>query len=211
MARIRVVVADDFPLMRAAFVNGLAGDPDIDVVGEAADGLEAVALVVEQRPDVLVLDLSMPQLDGLGVLAQLRDQAPATRALVVTASEKQENLVQAVQAGAAGYMTKHSTVEQICDAVRSVHRGEAAIAPLLAADLLRAMRDGTRTAGRSGLRPRELEVLHGLADGLTDDEIGRRLSISPRTVQAHLGSVRDKTGVRRRCELARWAAQNHVV
>jgi DNA-binding NarL/FixJ family response regulator len=210
--KIRVVVADDFPLMRAAVVDGLRSDPDIDVVGEAGDGVEAVAMVKAKLPDVLVLDLGMPHLGGLGVLAQLRDEQPDTRVLVMTASEKRESLVAAVGAGATGYITKRSTVPQMCEAVATVHTGGAAISPALTADLLRAFAEGGATpSAERMLGRRELEVVRLVAQGLTDDEIGRQLFISSRTVQAHLSRVRDKVGVRRRSQLARWVSEQNLL
>src|SRR3954465_11127821 len=114
---IRVVVADDFPLIRRAIAEALIARPGIDVVGEAGDGLEAVRLAHEKRPDVLLLDLGMPGLSGLETLSRLRDELPDLRVLIVTASEKPENLLQAFNAGAAGYLTKRSSVEELFDAI----------------------------------------------------------------------------------------------
>jgi len=210
--RIRVLVADDFPLMRAAVVEALQTDPGIEIVGQAADGEETLMRAHELRPDVIVLDLRMPHLDGVVVLARIQHELPRVRVLVMSASEQRETVVQALGAGAAGYITKRSTVSALREAVATVHRGDAAIEPSLTAHLLRAFSGaGPPAASRAMLGERELDVLRLVADGLTDDEIGRRLHISARTVQAHLRRVRDKVDVRRRSQLARWATENAVV
>lgn len=210
---IRVVIADDFPLMRRALLDCLANRPDMEVVGEASDGREAVALAKEHQPDVLVLDLAMPNVGGLEALGQLREELPGVRVLVMSASEKEKSVVQAIGEGAAGYITKRSTMDELCDAITTVHGGGAAISPALTVHLLRGLSgDGTPgPASRDRLSARELEIVRLLAQGSTDDEISAELGISPRTVQAHLARVRDKVGVRRRSQLARWAAENGVL
>src|SRR5439155_20624271 len=131
--RIRVLVADDFPLMRAAVVEALQTDPGIEIVGQAADGEETLMRAHELRPDVIVLDLRMPHLDGVVVLARIQRELPRVRVLVMSASEQRETVVQALGAGAAGYITKRSTVSALREAVATVHRGDAAIEPSLTA------------------------------------------------------------------------------
>src|SRR5256885_12690879 len=182
---IRVVVADDFPLIRAGLLDALSTRPEIEVVGEAHDGIEAIEQARRLRPDVLLLDLAMPRLGGLEALAVLREELPEVRVLVVTASEKRDKLVQAVSAGAAGYLTKRSSVTELCEAVANVHARHGAISPSLTIHLVGGLSDDRGPAGGL-LTPRELEVLRLAADGSTDGEISAQLSISPRTVQAHL-------------------------
>jgi DNA-binding NarL/FixJ family response regulator len=207
---IRVVVADDFPLIRAGLVDALRTRADIEVVAEARDGIEAIEMARRHRPDVLLLDLTMPRLGGLEALTVLREEAPDVRVLVVTASERRDKLVEAVSAGAAGYLTKRSSVAELCDAVANVHAGEGAISPSLTVHLLSGL-SGDRAPAADLLSPRELEVLRLVAHGHTDAEISARLSIAQRTVQAHLARVRDKTGLRRRGQLAIWASENDLL
>lgn len=212
--KIRVVVADDFPLVRAGVVRALTADPDIEVVGEADDGTEALALVREHEPDVLLLDLRMPGMSGMTVLEQVRDDFPATKVVIMTASGNVENLLDAVTGGVSGYLSKRVTAHELRHAVISAHGGGSVLSPELASQLMKEF-SGAQTANGTKARPilsrRELEVLRLLARGRTDDEIAAELFISPRTVQNHLHSVRDKTHLRRRAELARWAVEHAIL
>ena len=149
---IRVVVADDFPLMRAALVEGWRRDPRIDVVGQASDGAEAMALVHSERPDVLVSDLDMPVADGYEVLEQLRGSK--TRVLIVTAKDSAEAMMEALARGACGYMTKHSSVADLCEAVVSVMRGDTPLAPHLSSAFVRGLTREHRRGGSCAGRPR---------------------------------------------------------
>jgi DNA-binding NarL/FixJ family response regulator len=211
--KIRVLVAEDHPLVREGVIRALSHDSAIEVVGAADNGVLAMELALELEPDVMVLDLRMPDLGGAGVLERLRNELPDTRALVMTADESPETLIDAVAAGAAGYLTKRTSGEELRQAVITTYGGGSVITPELAGHLLREFSGNARGEGSSVrplLRPRELEVLRLVSDGLTDNEIGKRLYISARTVQNHLTGVREKTGLRRRPELARWAVEHAV-
>jgi DNA-binding NarL/FixJ family response regulator len=211
--KIRVVVAEDHPLVREGIIRALERDTGIEVVGEADNGLTGLELARQLKPDVMVLDLRMPGLGGAAVLERLRAELPDTRALVMTANESPESLLDAVAGGAAGYLSKRTTGEELRQAVITTYGGGSVITPELAGHLLREFSGNARGEGSSVrplLRPRELEVLRLVSDGLTDNEIGKRLYISARTVQNHLTGVREKTGLRRRPELARWAVEHAV-
>lgn len=210
---IRVVVADDFPLVREGVVRALNQDPSIDVVGEASDGAEALRLVEELKPDVMILDLRMPDMGGITVLEKLRDAESPVRAIVMTASEQASMLLDAVAAGAAGYLSKRTTGEELRSAVITAHGGGSVITPSLASHLLKEFSSSARgevSSVRPLLGQRELDVLRLVVQGKTDNEIGAELYISPRTVQNHLTRIREKTGLRRRSELTRWAVEHAI-
>jgi DNA-binding NarL/FixJ family response regulator len=209
---IRVVVAEDFPLVREAVVGALNRDPAIEVVGEAATGREAIDLAESLHPDVMILDLVMPDLGGIEVLEKLRISQPQIRSIVLTASEQATHLLDAIAAGAAGYLSKRAVGEELRQAVITAYGGGSVITPSLAIHLLKEYSSAAR-GEQSAIRPlkgRELEVLRLVVDGKTDNEIGKELYISPRTVQTHLTKIREKTGLRRRSELTRWAIKHAI-
>jgi len=210
--KIRVVVAEDHPIVREGVTRALAHDSAIKVVGAAPDGILAMELAHDLRPDVMVLDLNMPGLGGAGVLKRLLTELPHIRAVVMSADESPESVLHTVGAGAVGYLSKASTGEEVRQAVITAYGGGSVITPALAGHLLRDYSSGGRgdLAARPLLAPRELEIVRLVADGLTDIEIGKELYISPRTVQNHLTHTREKTGLRRRAAIARWAAEHAI-
>ncbi len=210
--KIRVVVADDFPLVREGVARALNCDPAIEVIAQAENGQDALALAEDLNPDVMILDLRMPDLGGLAVLDKLRTSRPEIRIIVMTASEQASTLLDAVAAGAAGYLSKRSTGEELRQAVITAHGGGSVITPSLASHLLKEFSSSAR-GEQSPVRPlqgRELDVLRLVVQGKTDNEIGKELFISPRTVQNHLTRIREKTGLRRRSELTRWAVEHAI-
>ena len=209
---IKVVVADDFPLVREGVVRALNSDPGIEVIGQAENGQDAIELAERLRPDVMILDLRMPDLGGLAVLDKLRTSRPEVRVIVMTASEQASMLLDAIAAGAAGYLSKRSTGEELRQAVITAHGGGSVITPSLASHLLKEFSSAAR-GEQSPVRPlqgRELDVLRLVVQGKTDNEIGKELFISPRTVQNHLTRIREKTGLKRRSELTRWAVEHAI-
>lgn len=188
---IRVIVADDHTVMRAGVLALLAPEPGIEVVGAAGDGREAVDLVERLAPDVALLDLRMPVLDGVAATAEIVAGPAATGVLILTTYDTDADIERAVEAGAIGYLLKDTTQEQLVDAIRSAARGETVLAPRVAQRLVARMRRPARTP----LTARELDVLHGVADGLSNAEIGRRLVIAEATVKTHLLRVFAKLDV----------------
>ncbi|MET8573965.1 response regulator transcription factor [Streptomyces sp. NPDC005012] len=189
--RIRVVVVDDHTVMRAGVVALLAGEPSLEIVGEAGDGREGVALVERLAPDVALLDLRMPVLDGVAATAEIVALPAPTRVLVLTTYDTDAEIERAVEAGAVGYLLKDTTREQLADAIRSAARGETVLAPKVAERLVARMRRPEQAA----LTAREREVLRAVADGLSNAEIGRRLVIGEATVKTHLLRVFAKLDV----------------
>jgi DNA-binding NarL/FixJ family response regulator len=188
---IRVLVVDDHPVVRGGLVGWLAAQADLDVVGEAGDGLEALAQVAATRPDVVLMDLRMPRMDGVTAIERLAASHPGVRILVLTTYDTDADIVRAVAAGATGYLLKDAPLPLLADAVRAAARGETVLAPPVAARLVSRMRAPAAEAPTA----RELEVLAGVARGLTNAEIGRELFIGEATVKTHLLRVFAKLGV----------------
>ncbi|WP_409332609.1 response regulator [Trujillonella humicola] len=188
---IRVLVADDHPVVRGGLVGWLDAQPDLTVVGEAGDGLEALARVAELAPDVVLMDLRMPRMDGVTAIERLAAAHPAVRVLVLTTYDTDADITRAVAAGATGYLLKDAPLPQLADAVRAAARGETVLAPPVAARLVSRL----RAPAVEEPTARELEVLAGVARGLTNAEIGRELFIGEATVKTHLLRLFAKLGV----------------
>ena len=205
---IRVVIADDHRVVRVGLEQLLSTFDDIQAVGFAEGGEEAIALCMALDPDVLLLDLSMPDVDGIEVTDQLRDTAPRTRVVVFTSFSDRERIVRALDAGAIGYLLKDAEPEEILAAIRAAARGESPIAPRAAAELLADRKSRSPTVE---LTARELEVLRLVVDGLANKQIARRLGISEKTVKGHLTHLFQRIGVVDRTQAALWAERTGVL
>lgn len=209
---IRILVADDHPVVRDGLVAILGTQSDFTVVGEAGTGVETVQRVISLRPDVLLLDLEMPGVDGVGVLKQLRETDVPTRVVVFTAFDTDERILDAVQAGAQGYLLKGAPREELFNAVRVVHSGGSLLQPIVASKLLRQVsREQAKESSPDVLTERELEVLRLMAQGLQNKEIAARLVISERTVKFHVSSILAKLGAGNRTEAVKIASQRGLI
>ena len=207
---IRVLIADDHKVVRQGLRFLLSSEPGIEVAGEAADGVAALAAIRDIRPDVVLLDLFMPRLDGLAVLAAMREQRLTAAVLVLTSSADDQHLVQAIKAGALSYLPKTAGVDQVVDAVRAAARGESVLQPAATARLLRELRHAAADP-LGQLTPRETDVLKGLAQGRSNREIAKALSVSEETVKSHVSSILAKLGLADRTQAAIFALQHHLV
>ena len=193
--RVRVFVADDHPVYREGIVRAVKERPDLELVGEAADGRAALDQIKDLAPDVAVLDIRMPGLEGTQVLSAIRRDGIATEVLFVSAFMEPELAYKTVAEGAKGYLSKESSRQEICDAIVAVARGGTALAPEVQAGLAQEIQQRERSDGRPDLTPRESEVLHMIAEGLSAPEIARQIHLSPTTVKTHLHTLYEKLGV----------------
>jgi DNA-binding NarL/FixJ family response regulator len=210
---IRVLLADDHTLVREVLANSLRGAGDCVVVAQAGDGLAAIEQALAKRPDVAVVDLSMPRLNGVEVIRRLAHDLPRTRVLVVTMHEEDEYVVHAVRAGAAGYLVKHSPACELINAVRALAAGGvyfgADASKVLAEHIHHPSAFNEDPYGT--LSPREREVFHLMVDGRTTKEIAHGLDISPKTAEHHRSHVLDKLCVRNSTEVVRYAQRKRLI
>jgi DNA-binding NarL/FixJ family response regulator len=206
-APLRVMLVDDHALVRSA-VRQAIDAPDVELVGEAASAEDAFALALAVRPDVMLLDIDLPGMNGIQMLEELAPRLPETKIVMLTVSDSERDMIDALGRGAAGYLTKDLNPEALLRALRGTQRGELAMSRRHAARVMRhfieAARKGRtgKAGGLEGLSPRENDVLRMLADGLTDREIAQALVISPRTVETHVSNILHKLNVRKRAEAA---------
>ena len=215
MPKIRVLVADDHTLFRKGIVGLLSAQPDMEVVGEASSGEEAVRETSKVLPDVVLMDIGMPGVNGLEATREIRKKAPKVRVLVLTMHDREDYLFQALRAGAAGYVLKGADVQDLLSAIRSVNDGEVYLYPTvtkkLLADYLRRVESGDNRASYDGLTDREREVLGLIAQGKTLPEIAQGLYLSLHTVQTHRDHIMKKLDLHTKAELIKYAIRKGLV
>jgi DNA-binding NarL/FixJ family response regulator len=203
---IRVMLAEDHNLVRAGLADLLSNVPDFEVVGAAADGAEAVTLAAQLRPEVVLMDLLMPEVDGIEATRRIVRTDPNVQVVVLTSFSDRARIIEALDAGAVGFLLKDAEPQELFDGIRAAARGESPLAPKAAREVLRA-----RSEDRSpGLTERELDVLGLVRAGLSNKLIARRLEISEKTVKAHLTSIFQRIGVTDRTQAALWAERHGI-
>jgi len=210
----RILIADDHAIVRTGLRTLLTTDPTMELVGEATGGYEALDLVEKLRPDILLLDLSMPDLDGISVTRETRRRFPEARVLILTVHEEQALLREAIRAGASGYVLKQAAEGELLAAIRVLMRGDMYVDPAMMRDLLH--QTVARPASPPGeavepLTPRETEVLKYIVRGYTNRQIGEELSISVRTVEGHRANLASKLGIQSRVEFVRYAREHGLI
>jgi len=208
--RITILIVDDHPVVRDGLVAILSTQPDFEIVGEVGDGLEAVAQVAKLRPDVLLLDLEIPEMDGVAVLRQMRQQGITVRTIVFTAFDTDERILTAVRAGAQGYLLKGVPRQELFNAIRVVHGGGSLLQPIVASKLMQRVSQEPEPPIEQ-LTPREEEVLDLLAQGLQNKEIAQKLVISERTVKFHVSAILGKLEAGNRTEAVAIAVQRGLI
>jgi DNA-binding NarL/FixJ family response regulator len=210
---IRVLIADDQAMVRGGLRMILEDQPDVEVVAEAVDGVDAIDAATRLRPDVCLVDIRMPRLDGIAVTRALAGPAVVAplKVIVVTTFDLDEYVHGALRAGAAGFILKDAGPTLLVEAVRAAHAGDALISPSITTRLLRHFTADSTARGASPLSERETEVVQAIARGRTNREIAEELFISLSTVKSHLSGIQSKLGARNRTEIAVWAWENRVV
>ncbi len=209
----RVVIADDHAIVRAGLRALLVEEAEFELVGEAVGGYETIELVEKTNPDVLILDLSMPDLDGISVTRKVKPQFPNLKILILTLHEDEALLKEAIKAGAAGYILKRAAEAELISAIQVILRGDLYIDPSLVRGLLEdtPQSQAKQKKPTESLTPRETEILGLIVEGYTNRQIGTELNISIRTVEGHRANISDKLGLHSRVELVRYARQHGLI
>ena len=207
MNHIRILLIDDHPVVREGLSGMLTGQPDFEVVGQGNNGFEAVTLNAELRPDVILMDLRMPGMDGVTAIQEIKATIPETNILVLTTYDSDVDIVRAVEAGATGYLLKDTPREELFRAVRSAAKGESVLAPAVAARLMTRM----RAPAEENLSTREIEVLALVSKGNSNKQVARALHISTATVKTHLIHIFDKLGVKDRTSAVTAALEKGIL
>jgi len=215
-ARVRLVIADDHTIFRDGLRRLLESEPEFQVVGEAADGTEAIAMIQQVKPDILLLDLAMPKMPGLETLRELSTSGSPVRVILLTAAIEKRQIVEALQMGARGVVMKDSATQLLLKSIRTVMNGQFWVGREAVGDMVQYLRDRAATDAPSpgkayGLTRRELEILGTIVAGLSNKEIAHKFSLSEDTVKHHLTNIFDKVGVSSRLELALFAINNKIV
>lgn len=215
MPEIRVLIVDDDPLVRSALSHFVARDPEITVIGQAEDGYEALDFIERDRPDVVMMDVQMPGMNGIEATAAIAERWPGVRILAVTTLDGSDTVLPMLSAGASGYLLKDSSAESIVTGVREVHSGASSLSPRIASLLVKHVRSTEPAPGAEDaleeLTDRESEVLERLAQGMSNAEIAQSLIVSEGTVKAHLGRIMSKWQVRDRVQILVAAAHAGLV
>lgn len=214
MVEIRVLITDDDPLVRVALSHFVSRAPDIKVIAEAENGIEAIAAVELHQPDIVMMDVQMPVMGGIEATGEITSRWPDVTVLAVTTLDTRETVLPMLSAGATGYMLKDSSAEEIVSALRQAHQGTSSLSPRIAAMLVKHVRDA-KPSGAAGeleaLTEREAKVLEHLAQGMSNSEIAQALHVSEGTVKAHLGGIMSKWHVRDRVQVLVAAARAGLV
>lgn len=214
--KTRILIADDHTIFRDGLRRLLESEPEFQVVGEAADGAEAVQLVQQLKPDILLLDLAMPRMPGIETLRELASQGANVRVILLTAAIEKRQIVEALQTGARGVIMKDAATQLLLKGIRTVMGGQFWVGREAVADMVSYLRDKAAQqppspAKQYGLTKRELEILSTIVSGLSNKEIAQKFSLSEDTVKHHLTNIFDKVGVSSRLELALFAINHHLV
>jgi DNA-binding NarL/FixJ family response regulator len=214
--RIRIVIVDDHDVVRRGLLSVLSGEPDLEVVGAAEGGIQALDLIAHldaraQRPDVVVMDLEMAPVDGIETTRQIRSRYDDVEVVALTSFGEEERVRAALEAGASGYLLKDADVDEVAAAVRAAHRGELQLDPAVARLLMSSLRGISRDDVSSALTPRELEVLALVGTGRANKQIAAELSISERTARTHVSNILHKLGLASRTQAALWAVREGLV